>query len=473
MDFDKILSLIKHGEQRTIEYKKTIAEIEKLGKSLCGMLNVKGGYGFIGISDSKKIIGTEVTDSTRKKLTEFCNSFDPYPQIEIHYVEIPDSDKFIIVFSCKASKEDAPYTFRSRPYLKTESGVRPMPPEKYQHLLLEHVGLSKAWESMSANGFTVDDLDSTEMLRTMKAGLAKGSIPQEEYTENVHEILTQFDLIQDHKLNNAAMVLFAKKMPADYSQCFIRMGRFVDDTMDVTLDSKQMRGNAFQILSAAEDFVRRHIPISAHFDPNQFERVEKTALPLVAVREAIINAIIHRDYSKPSGDIALMIFNDALEIHNVGHLYGGLTIDQLSVRHPSRRRNERISQVFYGRGLIERWGGGTRRILKLCLDENLPEPAFSEETDGFLVRFTFKEPIGATLHEPSTLPHGLKEREVEILKILGESAQPLSIREIAQRLQNPPADRTLQDNFMHLKTLGLVTLEGIKRSAKWRLADKK
>ncbi len=473
MDFDRIVALIKHGELKTVEYKRSIAELEKLGKSLCGMLNVNGGHGFIGISDSKKIIGAEVTDSTKKKLTEFCNTFDPWPTIEINYVSLPDSDKYIIVFFCKPSKEDGPYTFRGRPYLKTESGVRPMPSERYKHLLLDHVGISKAWEAMTANECTIDDLDQTEIVKAMKAGLNEDRIPQEEYTENAVEILTQFDLIQEGKLNNAAMVLFAKKMPANYSQCFIRMGRFVDDTMDEVIDSIQMRGNAFQILSAAQDFVRRHIPIAAHYNPNQFERIEKAALPLLAVREAIINSIIHRDYSKRSGDVALLIFNDYLEIHNVGHLYGGLTINQLSEKHPSRRRNERISQVFFARGLIDRWGGGTRRILKLCDEHGLPKPSFSEQADGFLVRFVFKESIGAKLNESLSNLHGLKEREMDILKILSKAAQHLSMREIAMHLKNPPADRTLQDNLTNLKKLNIIDFEGTRRSAKWFILAKK
>ena len=77
----------------------------------------------------------------------------------------------MIVFICKKSSEDGPYTFKSKPYLKTPSGIKSMPSEKYKSMLLQHAGLSKAWESLPANGFTLDDLDHAEIIKTFKIGI--------------------------------------------------------------------------------------------------------------------------------------------------------------------------------------------------------------------------------------------------------------------------------------------------------------
>ena len=114
--------------------------------------------------------------------------------------------------------------------------------------------------------------------------------------------------MEGDELNNAAVILYSKKIPADYSQCFIRMGRFIDDTMDDVLDSRQIRGNAFQILTEATEFMKRHLPISSRFDANQLERIDEIAIPFLAIREAIINSICHRDYSSRAGDISLYIY---------------------------------------------------------------------------------------------------------------------------------------------------------------------
>jgi ATP-dependent DNA helicase RecG len=139
----------------------------------------------------------------------------------------------------------------------------------------------------------------------------------------------------------------------------------------------------------------------------------------------------------------------------------------LSHKHPSRRRNERIAQVFFARKFIDRWGGGTGRILRLCAEQNLPPPSFSEETDGFVVRFFFKEPIGSAI--PKLLPISpapLNKREIEILQILVKG-EHLSLREIVERLRSPPAPRTVGDNLAHLKKINLVDSEGTGRGARW------
>jgi ATP-dependent DNA helicase RecG len=449
MNITEMQSIVSRGESKTVEYKSTIAALEKLGQTLSGMLNTDGGYGFIGIADSGKIIGTEVNDSTRKKLTAFCNDFDPSPDLKIDYVQIPNTDKYVIVFICKQVDEIGPITFKGRAYFKTESGVELMPSEKYKQLLMEHAGVSKSWETMNAVAYSIDDLDYSELLKTIKIGLAEGRIPEDEYTENIEDILKKFDLIHNGILNNAAIVLFAKKMPADYSQCFIRMGMFVDDTMDNVIDSRQIRGNAFQLLEEAQNFIKRHIPTSSRYDINQFERIDEAALPLLAVRE---------------GDISLLIFNDRLEIHNIGRLYAGISIEQLSQVHPSRRRNERIAQVFFARKLIDRWGGGTSRIIRLCHDNGLPKPLFTEEFDGVTVRLFFKEPIGATIIP--TIKINLKEREKEILEILTKH-EFTSFRMLVTQMHNPPADRTLRENLLHLKSCGIIDSQGKGRGAKW------
>jgi len=472
MNINDVKKIISNGESITVEYKKSIAEIEKLGRAMSGLLNVKGGFGLLGITDKGRIVGVEVTDSTKKKLTTFLNHFDPQPQITIEYIPLDESDKMIVVFVCEQSRHAQPYTYKGRAYLKTQSGKTLMSVERYRALLLESAGVSKAWESMDAEGFTLNDLDHDEIVRSFKIGLREQRIPEDEYTEEPAEILRHFDLAQDSKINNAAMVLFARKMPAAYSQCFIRMGRFLDDTMDDVLDSKQFRGNAFQLLHGAQEFVRKHIPISSRFDPNQFERIDEAALPLLAVREAIINAICHRDYANRAGDISLYIFNDCLEIHNIGHLFGGLTVEELSIRHPSRRRNEKVAQVFHARKLIDRFGGGTRRMVRLCEESGLPAPTFIEESDGLLVRFCFRTPIGPqSAIKPVRAAYQLTERQLEILQVLAGNSY-VSLRDIVSALKHPPAARTVGDDLAFLKSIDLANSKGTGRGAVWFLENK-
>ena len=165
------------------------------------------------------------------------------------------------------------------------------------------------------------------------------------------------------------------------------------------------------------------------------------------------------------GDISLNIFDDRLEIHNIGRLYGGLTIDQLSKTHPSRRRNEKIAQVFYVRELIDRWGSGTQRILEWCKQEGLPTPEFAE-TDGFVVRFFFKQSI-APAKIPNEIINDLNLREKEILEIITKAEEGISSKDILNKIANPPSSRTIQYDLTKLKSLNLINCKGKGRRTIW------
>jgi len=190
------------------------------------------------------------------------------------------------------------------------------------------------------------------------------------------------------------------------------------------------------------------------------ERIDEAALPFVAVCEAIINSLIHRDYSDRAGDIALLIFNTHLEIHNIGHLYSDMTIPKLKVRHPSRRRNQKIAHVFYVRKLIERYGGGTLRMIELCERQGLKPPEFSEAGDGFLVKFYFKAPIGP--HKQiiqDDYQHRFSDRERELLDILSLHGKS-TLKDIMSNLKDPPTDRTIRNALSSLRDKGLVSSGG-------------
>jgi ATP-dependent DNA helicase RecG len=472
-----IEKMIENSETRFIEYKQSIAELDKLGKAICGFLNVQGGVGLLGVTDKRKIVGIEVTESTRNKLSSFCNQFDPWPDLHIEYISIEGTDKQVVVIKATPRKDEMPFAYKGSPYLRNEAQLKKMPVEIYKQRLLKSAGISEAWESMPApSHYTIHDLDAEEILKTMNVALKEERIPASIYTKDIQEALISLDVLnEDNKLTNAAITLFAKKMPSSYPQCFIRMGRFIDETMNNTLDSRQIRGNAFQLLDEAETFVKKHLPITSRHAHYQMERIDEPALPFAAVREAIINSLVHRDYSNRAGDIALLIFNTHLEIHNIGHLYADMTVSRLKKRHPSRRRNPKIAHVFHARKLIERYGGGTLRMIELCEQQGLQPPEFHEASDGFLVKFYFKTPIGPPLILPNNQePPVITMRQRDIILILEESDyEALPVRDIVEQLENAPSSRTVGDDLAQLKILKFVDSSGIGRGAKWFLNNEK
>lgn len=162
----------------------------------------------------------------------------------------------------------------------------------------------------------------------------------------------------------------------------------------------------------------------------------------------------------------------SMEIQNVGCFYGGTTIDELKCRHSSRRRNERIAQVFHMRKLIQSFGGGTRRIYRLCEGNNLVPPEMAEESDGFVFRFYYKQPIGPSkINLPTTavVQAQCGARQKEILELIAKFNYCTS-SQILEHMSNPPSDRTLRSDLVHLESLGLVKRQGGGRSTLWSLA---
>ena len=221
-------------------------------------------------------------------------------------------------------------------------------------------------------------------------------------------------------------------------------------------------------LYAADHFIRRHLPIASFFESDQFERVDKPILPALALREAMVNAICHRDYHDNSSSISLAIYDDRLEIWNNGTLPPSLKLSDLKKKHESRPRNKLIANVLYSRKFFERWGSGTIKMLDLCKEQGVPEPEFEEYSGGFSVTFKFKNSIGVIAKGQPTelLQREMTSRQKQILTILSQHGK-MAVREIREFLENPPADRTIGDDLAQLKKLDLVDSKGVGRGARW------
>ena len=147
-----------------------------------------------------------------------------------------------------------------------------------------------------------------------------------------------------------------------------------------------IEGDLLAQVDETTKFITRHISVRYEFEDKP-KRKEVWEYPLEALREALINAIVHRDYPM-SANIQVEIYDDRIEIWSPGKLPPGITIEDLyKEEHKSVIRNKLIAQIFYDIGYIERYGSGTIKIIKLCQEAGVPIPEFKEVTGGFLVVF--------------------------------------------------------------------------------------
>jgi len=124
-------------------------------------------------------------------------------------------------------------------------------------------------------------------------------------------------------------------------------------------DNRQYWGNAFDLLRRAENFLLDHVPIAGRVVPGKMQREDRPLYPPLATREALANALCHRDYTVAGSSVSLAIYNDRLEIVSPGGLHFGLKPEALLKPHESKPWNPIIAGVFYRAGIIEKWGTGT------------------------------------------------------------------------------------------------------------------
>ena len=153
------------------------------------------------------------------------------------------------------------------------------------------------------------------------------------------------------------------------------------------LDNRQFNGNAFALLAHAERFLRDTLPIAGRFEPDRFERIDEPLYPPLATREALANALCHRDYSIGGGSIGVAVYDDRLEVTSAGSLHFGLTPEELFAPHESRPWNPLIARTFHRRGIIEEWGSGTLKMAELTSSAGLPIPEIEDDGGCVTVRF--------------------------------------------------------------------------------------
>lgn len=471
MDIEHLQSLIQQLESDTLEFKKSTAQLKPAFETICGFLNAKGGVVLIGVADNGNIIGQDVTDKTKQEIARELDKIEPHAAVQVEYISCPNGKKVIFLKAPKGPH--LPYTYDGRAFKRIQSTTTQMSQQQYKQLLTQGGQFNYRWDEMPAVAFNISLLNQEEIQQTIKQGIQADRIPSEALNDNVQDMLKRLKLMKDETLTNAAVILFAKNEHLlDYPQCHLKMARFRgnDKTGDF-IDNQSVDGNAFFILAEATMFMKRHLPIASTYQQDKFERIDEPTLPVLAVREAIINAICHRDYSNRSSSIALAIYDDRLEIWSYGLLPHELTVEDLKKSHTSHPRNQLIADIFFKRKLVEKWGTGTTKMIDLCEERHLPLPEFTEYSGGVSVTFKFKEPIRTVTALPIVYEN-LTPRQTQIISILIKQGS-LTSYEIISELKEPIPERTLRFELNRLKELNIVDKQGKTKATRWFVLNKK
>lgn len=452
------------GEAETLEFKRTTGERRAAAQTLCGMLNHRGGRVLFGVEPNARILGQMVSDHTVEEVAQEIGEIDPpvFPSIE--RVDVSPGRQVLVASVSQGSNR--PYSYHGRAYRRVGNTSPELSRDEYNRMLLERLHGESRWENEPATGWSVGDLDGAEITRTMEESIRRGRA-DDPGTREPTEILRGLGLIKDGQLLRAAAVLFGKpdRLEINLPQSLLRVARFKGRDKTEFLDNRQFHGNAFDLLLRAERFLRENLPVAGRVQANLFERVDDPLYPPVALREALANAVCHRDYSIGGGSIAVGIYDDRLEITSSGTLHFGLTTEALFQPHESLPWNPLIARVLYRRGVIESWGRGTIKIAELTAQAGLPRPDIEEAGGCVTVRFAPSRYV-----PPQRVARNLTERQQQVLALLSENSSGLALREVCASVVPTATERQVRKDLEALRILGLAQSTGHGRGARWKLA---
>jgi ATP-dependent DNA helicase RecG len=383
MDRKHLSALAREGEGPTLEFKRSTGELKGAMQTLCAFLNGSGGTVLFGVRPDGRAEGQEVSDQTLRDIAQAGERFEPPADFTLQRLRVGPGREVLAV-AVQTRPDAGPFTYDGRAYERIANTTRRMSQAKYEKRLLDRAHGRRRWENEPADGLTLKDLDRKEILRTRELAIQQNRISPDT-SRDIGEILDRLGLRMAGVLTQAAQVLYGKRFLPDYPQCLLKMGRFrgTEITGEI-VDNRQEHMHAFAMVREGMAFLERTMPLGARFPTGQIFREDRFPVPPDALREILLNAVMHRDYSDFSGYVAIVIFDDRIEIRSCGRLPSGITVEQLSGRHRSKPVNPLIAGAFHRTGAVEVWGRGTNRVIAMCRKHGAAPPAF-EEWQGFVV----------------------------------------------------------------------------------------
>lgn len=434
-------------ESDTLELKKSVGEWKEIIETICAFSNTRGGEILVGINNSGDVKGVEIGKNTIEDLTnKIAQNTDPkiHPCMTVEKI----NGKFLIAIKVKESSDHLVLAF-GRPYKRVGKSTVRMSKDEYERLILEKYKDKLRFDSQICNEASFENIDENKVQWFLKEAIKQRGLNLSEDTPN-KEALTKLKLVRSGKLTNAALLLFFKKQL--FLQSEVKCIRFSgNEPVKPYIDFQTIEGTVFDLIDKAEDFVLRNIKKSIWLVPGRVQREEKYEYPPDSVREAIVNAVAHRDYESPS-KVQVRVFDDYIEIWNPGRLPGGWTIERLKQKHESIPKNPLLFKQLFWVKYVEDVGGGTIDMIQECREWGIPEPEFGDTGTAIVV--TFRKPI---LTSRIMEELGLNQRQIKAMDFIKEHNK-ITTREYC-RLCKVARDTTNRD-LNELLEKGIIRRKG-------------
>lgn len=395
-----------------MEFKRDLSSRRNILRTVSAFSNTSGGTILIGIEDDRTVSGLEDPKESEEKLSSIItDGISPLVMPEIDILSWRNRNVLRVVvypgpsrpyFLNDAGKAEGAYVRIGSTNRRADAGV-------IQSLSRYSLGRSFDEEPVfECNSEAIDFLAASELfskIRTLKR-------------EDLSTLRLVTGIADKNVPTVGGILLFGKERDKLFPDAWLQCGRFIGKSRKVISDSVEYKDHLPALPYHAMEFLKKHMQTSIVI--GEVSNVRRTSFPLVALREAIVNAVVHADYSFRGSPLRLSVFDDRIEIENPGLLQFGVTIEDM-LSGVSALRNRVIGRVFKELGLIEQWGSGVQKMIAECYEKGLPSPDFAETGRCFRV----------TVFTEITGPSKLDGVEVRILGLLKTNPDGLSTSELA------------------------------------------
>ncbi|MEA1946524.1 MAG: ATP-binding protein [Thermodesulfobacteriota bacterium] len=446
-------------ESQTVEYKQNWRD--DCLKTISAFANSDGGNLIIGLDDKGEPSGLK---NVKRQLEDIPNTIRNklgiIPSVERNKKNRKDIIK-ITVTPCSV-----PISYNGKYYLRSGSTVQVLQGKELADFLMKKSG--STWDDIVEERADFNEINNDSIEKFKK--YSEDRIPSIIKETNNISLLQKLNLIDDNNLKRAVILLFFNDPQKFYIQSAVRIGKFLTDTEIQTTDI--VEGNLFAQLESTLEILRTKYLVS-NIKYEGIHRRDILEYPYEALREAIINALIHRDYSGTS-QIQIRVYPDKLMIMNEGKLPPEVPAEKLKTDHLSMPRNKLLAKIFYYAGFIESWGHGTIKIVENCIEQGLPEPDFVEEYGVMTVTF-YKD----KLNKENLKKCGLNDRQIKAVIYVKENTRITNseyqgLVEVSKRTATNDLDELVQKGlFEKTGTRGRGTFYEIKKGNNWANGAKK
>lgn len=362
------------SESQNIEFKITWRD-EYL-KWICGFANAYGGTIYIGKDDTGNVV--DLMDA-KKLLQEIPNkvrdTLGILVDVNLHHT---DHGKFIEIL---VEQYPYPVNYKGQYHYRSGSTKQELKGAALDKFLLQKKG--KRWDGVPVPNISIHDLKNETFEFFRKRAFRSQRIDEESLADSNENLIENLQLKEDRYLKRASILLFHPNPEKFITGAYIKIGYFESDSNLRFQD--EIHGNIFeQIEKTTELLFTKYIKALISYEG--LNRVEIYEYPKEAIREALLNAVAHKDYSG-AVPIQISIYKNKLMIWNEGQLPENWTIETLLEKHSSKPFNPDLANALFRSGYIESWGRGISKMTELCFNFDLPAPLFFFKSSGFWVEF--------------------------------------------------------------------------------------